>query len=152
MGTNNVREEDCTPADLAKNMFSYVKKVSTVNATTHVYLPETVETNSKIKIYNYYLKDMCSDLPRVHFIDNHNFISKDGKLVEKFSTDNLHLNRVKVYFSRIKYALRERHGLPNRRVRRTPRDETTSANRDSAESRGGRGRGTGRGGRGRNNQ
>ena len=152
VGTNNLKEDDCVPADLARNTYSYVKKVSAVNPTTHVYLPgvlptKSVQTNTRIKQYNYYLKDMCSDLSRVHFIDNNNFLSKNGLLVDKFSSDNLHLNLdgLKIYFSRIKFALRERHGLPNRRVRRTPREETAN---DSTRGRGGQG--GSRGGRGRN--
>ena len=152
VGTNNLKEDNCVPADLARITYSYVKKVSTVNPTTHIYLPgvlptKSVDSNGRIKEYNHYLKDMCSDLSRVHFIDNNNFLSKNGLLIDKFSADNLHLNQdgLKIYFSRIKYALRERHGLPNRfRVRR-PREETANpSNRDRGGQRGGRG------GRGRN--
>ena len=157
VGTNDLKEDDCIPSDLVRNMYSYVKKVSVASPTTHVYLPgvlptKSVETNTRIKQYNYYLKDMCSDLPRVHFIDNNNFTSKNGILVDKFSSDNLHLNQegLKVYFSRIKYALRERHGLPNRRVRRTPPDGTASGR--GRGGRGGGGRGGGRGGRGQSTQ
>ena len=150
VGTNNLKEDDCVPADLARITYSYVKKVSAVNPTTHVYLPgvlptKSIQTNARIKQYNHYLRDMCSDLSRVHFIDNNNFISKNGLLIDKFSTDNLHLNQdgLKIYFSRIKYALRERHGLPNRyRVRRTPREETANASNRGGQrgGRGGRGR------------
>jgi hypothetical protein len=155
VGTNSLKEDNCVPADLARNTYSYIKKVSEVNPSTHVFLPGVLPTrsseiNTKIKEYNHYLHDMCSELPKVHFIDNKNFLSKSGTLVEKWSageSDNLHLNQegLKVYFSRMKFALRERHGLPNQRSRRSPRQGNTNANTANSGS---RGRGHDRGGRG----
>ena len=157
VGTNDLKRDSSNPVSLAKSTYSYVKSFMTSHPATHVFLPgvlptRSVDINARVREYNHYLKDMCSVLPRTSFIDCNNFSDKNGKLVSKYSVgqgDDLHLSQdgLKLYFSRFKFALRNRHSLPN--VRRNRPTVASSNDRGSGETgqgaRGG-GRGTNRGG------
>ena len=125
VGTNNLKNGSCSPADLAKSTYSYVKKVHKAHPSCHVYCPGVLPTstpwiNDKIKMYNYYLNDMCDRLGNTTFIDVKVLGDNTGRLLGKFAVGNddpLHLSKegLKMYFSRIKHALRSRHGLPTSR-------------------------------------
>ena len=135
VGTNNLKLDSCIPEDLAKSTFTYISKVRISHPSCHVFCPGVLPTttpdiNSRITKYNFYLNDMCRNLPNASYVDMKTFQSNNGKLLPKFSVGNsdpLHLNEagLKVYFSRLKFALRAKHGLPN--FKRTNRSSNPSA-------------------------
>ncbi len=103
---------------------------------------------------------MCRHHPQFSYLDTSGFRGRNGKLASKFSVggdDIVHLNQdgIKVYASKFKFALRERHHIPNFTVRRTGQPRADQAGGEGsgrdAGARGGssnsRGRGRGRGGR-----
>ncbi|MCP4230644.1 MAG: hypothetical protein GY771_10945 [bacterium] len=155
VGTNDLKVDTCVPEHLAKKTYEYVKKVTNKHSATHVFLPGVLpvctpnsEANIRISKYNHYLNDMCTSLPKVTFIDTKTFATKGGSLQTKFAqgeADPLHLNTdgIKLYSSRIKFALRARYNLPNRRRVNNRRWEEPGHGNGN-----GRGRGGGRGGRG----
>ena len=134
VGTNNLKLATTEPDDLIKTTYTYVKEVTRVNPGAHVLLPAVLPVHSgftdeavnpKINFYNYYLKDMCDSLTKATFIDVNVFANQDGTLKQHLSngaSDPLHLSTqgIKLFASRLKYALRNRHDLPvmtNRRER-----------------------------------
>lgn len=154
VGTNSLKVENSHPVELAKSMYNYVKALTRAHPSTHVFLPGVLpvdkvlsDLNAKIKSYNFYLKDMCNNLPRVNFIDTNILLNKEGSLSEKLGcgpSDPLHLSAegLRLYFSRIKYAIRARHGLPLPRRRTQPVGaEGNSGGRGGYSNRGRRGRG-----------
>ena len=132
VGTNNLKIFSCDPEELVKNTYSYVKAVTHNNPALHVLVPgvlpvhgafEDTALNSKIKVYNHYLKDMCNNLNKVSYLDVNVFSGADGSLkphLSKGGSDPLHLSEqgIRLFASRIKYALRSRHNLPVNLVKR----------------------------------
>ena len=163
VGTNDLKNETSDPEALANTMYNYVKSVTSSNPSAHVHLPGVLptshtnpdRTNTRIRIYNHFLADMAASLPRVSYIDVKVFLSKEGTLRTRLAegTSNpLHLNGegIRLFCSRLKYALRTRLGLPTfqpgRRGVAARREEEAPSSRENGIERG-RGRG-GRGGRG----
>lgn len=156
VGTNNLKVDNSQPVELAKSFYNYVKALTRAHPSTYVFLPGVLpvdksmsDLNTKIKSYNYYLKDMCNTLPRVNFIDTIILLNKEGSLSEKLgcgARDPLHLSAegLRLYFSRIKYAIRARHGLPLPRRRTQPVGAESQGN--TVRGGGGRGGYRGRGG------
>ena len=133
VGTNDLRNSECDPAALVKQTHGYVNSLTRLHPSIHVYLPGVLPVvrvasaplnsiNGRIKLYNHYLKDLCSKHPSLTFIDCNMFSTDNGGLKPGLAQgvgDILHLNDqgLKLYFSRFKYALRSRHGLPVSRRR-----------------------------------
>ena len=177
VGTNNLKNPGCDPTSLVKQLYDYIKTVTSLYTSLHVFLPGVLPVfqpesssnsdvstiNDNIKHYNYYLKDLCCNHPRLTYIECNMFANNSGGLkpgLAKGGTDLLHLSDqgLKLYFSRIKYALRERHGLPVARRRpapgssRNPGPGTQSGGSSRGRSLAARGGGNnGRGGRGGRN-
>lgn len=124
-GTNNLKEANSNPSELARNMFTYLKALSIRLPSAHIFLAGVLPVNAvdspisaRIADYNYFLCDLSSSLPRVKYVDVKVFRSRGGSLQQKFANGNsdiLHLNDQgrKLLFSRFKFALRERYCLPN---------------------------------------
>ena len=168
VGTNNLRQQGSKPEELVENTFTYVAALLKKRPEIHVLLPGVLpictpgsETNSKVKLYNHFIKTMCNSHIRLTYIDTKVFMANDGSLktgLAMGTEDPLHLNTsgLKLYFSRIKYALRARHDLPNsRRVKsnKSPRpryraggEEQMDAEQGSQNDRGGNSNHRGRGG------
>ena len=158
VGTNDLKVETSNPEVLANNMYSYVKSVTARNPSAHVHLTGVLPTshvnpgtNTRIRTYNHFISDMARSLPRVSFIDVKVFLSKEGTLRTRLAegpSDPLHLNGegIRLYCSRLKYALRTRLGLPTfqpgRRGVAPRQEEEAPLNRENS-----RGRGRDRGGR-----
>lgn len=144
VGTNELKSEASNPTALVSHMHDYIVELTRKYPATHIHVPGVLpictpgsETNTKIKTYNQFISDMCLNFPRVNFIDTKVFADKDGSLRSNLATgraDPLHLNAqgLKLYFSRIKFSLRERHRLPLPRPRSggPPRGDRRDANRD----------------------
>lgn len=158
VGTNSLKVDNSNPVELAKCTHRYVQSLSRAHPSANVFLPGVLpvdksmsDLNTKIKSYNFYLKDMCNSLPRVYFINTNVLMNKEGSLTEKLGCgprDPLHLSAegLRLYFSRIKYALRARHGLPLPRRRVQPvGGAAESGGRGGYTIRGGGGRGGSRG-------
>lgn len=159
VGSNNLKNPECDPTLLVKQLYDYIKLVTSSYTSLHVVLPGVLPVfqpesssnsnvsnlNDKIKRYNYYLKDLCCNHPRLTYIECNMFANNSGGLkpgLAKGGTDLLHLSEqgLKLYFSRLKYALRERHGLPVARRRPAPTSNTRNSgaqNGGSSSSRGG---------------
>ena len=154
VGTNSLKVDNSNPVELAKSAHNYIKLFSRAHPSTNIFLPGVLpvdkslsDLNAKIKSYNFYLKDMCNSLPRVHFINTNVLLNKEGTLAEKLGcgpSDPLHLSAEgrRLYYSRIKYALRACHGLPLPRRRNLPEGAVNGGQ----GGRGGRGGRRGRGG------
>ena len=136
VGTNNLKLDLSDPEPLALQMYNYVKSIARAHPGAHVFLPGVLPVNSaindqalntKIRYYNHYLKDMCKNLGTVTtFIDVNVFCGTDGALKQHLSkgdNDPLHLNEqgIRLFASRLKYALRFHHNMPSV-TRRTPSD------------------------------
>ena len=133
VGTNNIKAGSCDPESLVRRMYLYTRSIINTYPGIHVFLPGILPVhcafidealNSKIKLYNHYLKDMCNNLKRSYFIDMNVFWDPNGSLKQNLSkgdTDPLHLNDqgIKLFASRFKHALRAHLNLPLG-VRRPP--------------------------------
>lgn len=149
VGTNELKSEGSDPRALVTHLHDYIVKLTRRFPATHVHVPGVLPictpgsvTNTKIKTYNQFISDMCLSFPRVHFVDTIVFNNKDGSLkpnLAKGMTDPLHLNAdgLKLYFSRMKFSLRERHGLPppRSRSRGTPRGNHDRPSREGNSNR-----------------
>lgn len=126
VGTNNIKLPSTDPEQLVKRTYSYVQSVTRANPAVHIFLPGVLPVhegftdtamNSKIKLYNHYLKDMCKNLPTsTSYIDVNVFRGLNGGLKDNLSkgaNDPLHLNEqgVRLFASRFKHALRAQHNL-----------------------------------------
>ena len=138
VGTNNIKSETCEAETLVKDMHNYVKKVTSRHPGLHVLLPGILPIHSsytdqaihvKIQWYNHYLKDMCNNMNRVSFVDVGVFSDRSNCLKPHLcggDSDPLHLNEggVRLFASRLKYVLRNKHGLPQI-TRRPPESSQT---------------------------
>ena len=154
VGTNDLRVDTSDPEVLARTMYNYVHTLTSKHLSTHVHLSGVlptshsgIGTNTRIDTYNHFLADMAVTLPRVSYIDVKVFKTREGNLRPRLAegtSDPLHLNGegYRLFFSRLKYALRVRLGLPN-----FQRGRTGLASGQAAQGEEGtRGQGTGRGG------
>ena len=166
VGTNNLRQENCNPSMLAKDMSQYIHSVIRQHPSVQVFLPrvlpicaENSSINTRINEYNHYIRDLCVAHPKLTFIDTNVFKSSQDSIKlnrAAGASDPLHLNAegIKLYCSQFKFALRQRYGLPLgiRRRNTSPAaiggatNPSSGSRRGSSGSRGG-GRGTNRGGR-----
>ena len=124
VGTNNLKSQSSDPSTLATKLHEYLVALNRNFPATHVHLTGVLPictpgsaTNTKIRTYNHYLSDMALTFPRVSYIDTKVFQDRDGSLRSKFAmgtSDPLHLNGegLRLYFSRMKFSLRDRHRLP----------------------------------------
>ena len=161
IGTNDLKLDESNPADLARAMSRYVNSVAVKHPAVQMFMPGVLPTsvnnnsniNCKIQEYNHYIRDLCTGNPRLNFIDNKVFSTTSGTLkpnLGKGPSDPLHLSEegIKLYCSRLKYALRQRYHLPVGPRRRNVQSDNNSyaaavgsrgGNRGSQRSRGGRG-------------
>lgn len=161
VGTNNLKQDNCNPSLLAKDMSQYIHSIIKHQSSIQVYLPgvlpictDNSPINSRINEYNHYIRDFCASHPKLTYIDTNVFKSSSGSLklnLAAGASDPLHLSAegIKLYCSRFKFALRQRHGLPVGIRRRNAADVANSeATNPSSGSRGGSsgGRGRSRGG------
>lgn len=161
VGVNNLKVNTCDPGDLVIRMNTYVKSLINNHPGLHVFLPGVLPVhsafsdqamNSKIRLYNHFLRDMCCNMIRTTYIDVNVFSAPDNSLKPNLSngaTDPLHLNGqgIKLFASRLKYSLRAHHGLPSapRRPRPTPASipgGSAPSGREQSVMRGGHGRGS----------
>ena len=127
VGTNNFKLQNSEPEAIAKQLYTYVQSISRAHPAAHIFLTGVLPvhssftdlaTNSKIQLYNHFLKDMCRILNTSStYIDVNVFCGPDGGLKEHLSkgaSDPLHLNDqgIKLLASRFKHALRSQHNLP----------------------------------------
>ena len=160
VGTNELKHDGAIPSVLAKDMSRYVKSISSKHPSTHLFIPgvlptcsENANINSKIQEYNYFVRDLCTSNPRLTFIDNKVFSTILGGLkpnLGKGPSDPLHLSEegIRLYCSRFKYAIRQRHSLPVGPRRRNVQAVSNSNGAPPGSARGGtRGGYRGRGGR-----
>ena len=160
--TNDLAKSACDPAILALNLSRYSNQILSVNPTSHIFIPGVLPTrseqrNAKINTYNLYLDDMCRVNPKLTFVDLNGFRDNNGKLADKLAvggTDVVHLNNqgIKLYASKLKAVLRQRHHLPNFTPHR-PRSNRNVYNqgpvgRNNSDNRNTSGSGNGRGGHG----
>lgn len=87
-GTNDLRQTGSNPAELVKSLNTYITAVHEKHPAVHILLSgvlstRSVETNIKIKLYNHFLKDLCTHYPYTSFIIN-NLSDRTGILAEKF--------------------------------------------------------------------
>ena len=152
VGTNDLKQDNVNPSSLAKKLSKYVLSVIAKYPSVQVFLPgvlpictENSQINSRVREYNHYIRDLCISHPRLTFIDTNVFSTPLGSLKPNLAagpSDPLHLyaEGIKLYGSRFKFALRQRHGLPvgNRR-RSAPTVKGRVTNSLGPSSRGGRG-------------
>ncbi len=167
VGTNDLKITGADPTRLATDLYKQVKVYRTSLPNAHIFLAGVLPTtnpviNTRIKQFNKHLDDICNTRAMVTFVDTNVFRDVNGNLLDKFriSDDELHVNRegIKVIGSRMKFALRKRHNLPNGKFvphgsRGRPRQDNSSegASRGGGSSNRGGGsanRGQHRGGRG----
>ena len=159
VGTNDLKLDNSCPTTLARELNKYVVTLTHSRPSAHIFLCGVLPVNavdspilSKISQFNYYLADMCKALQKVSYIDMKCFQSRGGSLQPRYAIegDLLHLGEVgiRMFGSRIKYALRERYSLPNMsrswQARRNLNPEQVTGG--PVEERGYRGRGGNRGG------
>ena len=127
VGTNNFKLPSSEPEAIANHLYTYVKSLSRAHPAAHIFLPGVLPvhngftdlaTNSKIQLYNHFLRNMCKNLnTSTTYIDVNVFCGPDGGLkdhLSKGASDPLHLNDqgIKLLASRFKHALRSHHNLP----------------------------------------
>ena len=126
VGTNNIKDELSETEPLVKKVYHYVKDLTRKHPGIHVILPGILPVNrshtdqalnAKIRCYNHYLKNMCDSLHKTTFVDANIFSDVSGSLKPLLSNgerDPLHLSNagIRLFASRIKYALRAHHMLP----------------------------------------
>ena len=87
VGTKNIKIESSDPDALVKKMYLYVKSITRKYPSIHVLLPGILPVqssfidqalNSKIKMYNHYLRDMCNNLRRTSYISINVFCDLKG--------------------------------------------------------------------------
>lgn len=166
VGTNNLKQTNVDPTTLAVQFYRKIKSYSNKLPNTHFYINGVLPTtssdiNSRIKEFNRHLDDMCNSRTKFTYMDNKVFCKPEGSLADKFrvDSDEIHVNEdgTKLIASRIKFALRQRHYLPNGNFvphnarRRQPRQngEHPAGTEGNYRGRGHNRRGSNRGGRGR---
>ena len=117
VGTNYFKLPSSEPEVIANQIYTYVQSLSRDHPAAHIFLPGVLPvhsgftdlaTNSKIHLYNNFLKNMCKDLNT-----STTYIDVEDHL-RKVVSDPLHLNKqgIKLLASRFKHALRSQHNLP----------------------------------------
>ena len=126
IGTNdlkNYQSASSCPKTLAKNIYRYCRLVIDFYSSIQISLPAVPPTrnwtlNVKIDEYNRYLQDMCRKHPNLEYVHMRGMKGDDNllltRLQDKEVGTGLHLNDqgLKIYASRLKAALREKHYLP----------------------------------------
>ena len=126
VGTNNIKDELSEAETLVKQVYHYVKDLTQKHPGLHVFLPGILPVNrshpdqalnAKIRCYNHYLKNMCDNLHKTTYVDVNIFSDLSGSLKPLLSNgerDTLHLSiaGIRLFASRMKYALRAHHMLP----------------------------------------
>ena len=71
VGTNNFKLQNSEPEAIANQLYTYVQYISRAHPAAHIFLTGVLPvhssftdlaTNSKIQLYNHFLKDMCRNL------------------------------------------------------------------------------------------
>ena len=135
IGTNDLKDDQsvCScPKTLATNIYQYCRSAVNFNSSIQIYLPAVLPTrianvNIKIDLYNRYLQDMCRKHPHLEYVHMGGMKGDDNllltRLLDKEMRTGLRLNDqgLKIYASRLKAALREKHYLPVFSPRRSGR-------------------------------
>ena len=116
VGTDYFKLPSSEPEAIANQIYTYVQSLSRAHPAAHIFLPGVLPvhsgftdlaTNSKIHLYNHYLKDMCKDLNT-----STTYIEMKDHLVKGASNPLQLIEQViKLPASRFKHALRSQHNL-----------------------------------------
>ena len=145
-GLNDMVQQD-TPEQVLNNLITFIKETRRAWPGNKIYLPGVLPTknpalNVKIKRYNEMLAGYSVSVREVFYINNNIFQDKQGLLDNRFwlpqVEDSYHLSPegIKLYASRMKFALKRANNIPfPTRQQRSPPPNTNNRYTYTANSR-----------------